>query len=123
MGDQRVSLAAIGMGYREDIDQNIAPLLSDLTLTGEDRHLLADFSAKAYESPRIKAMRVDQEKKSPVEMARDAMRQYDKNRDRKLSRQEFPAGQLRYFDACDSDKDRLVSLEELADAIKRRRRQ
>jgi len=122
LNDERVSVMAIGMGYREEIDQNAATLSSDLLLTEQDRRLLADYSAKAYESPRIKAMRVDQEQKSPEEMARDAMRQYDKNRDKKLSRQEFPAGRVQYFDACDRDKDGLVSHEELINALKARRR-
>jgi Ca2+-binding EF-hand superfamily protein len=56
-------------------------------------------------------------------MAKDAMRRNDKNRDGQLSRQEFPAEQRRYFDACDSDKDGFVSSKELTNAIKRRRGQ
>jgi hypothetical protein len=116
-------LAAIGMGYREDIDRNIATLSSDMTLTQEDRHLLADFSARAYEAPRIKAMLVDQQKRSSEDMAKDAMRRNDRNRDGKLSRQEFPAEQRRNFEACDADEDGFVSGQELTDAIKRRRGQ
>ena len=57
IGDERVSLMAIGMGYREDVDRNSATLASDLTLTEEDRQLLADYSARAYQSERIKKMR------------------------------------------------------------------
>jgi len=51
------------------------------------------------------------------------MQKNDGNRDGKLSRQEFPAEQRRYFDACDLDKDGLVTQQELTDAINRRRGQ
>ena len=123
LDDQRVSLAAIGMGYREEVDQNINTLSSDLTLTDQDRRLMADFSARANEAPRIKAMLVDQQKRSSEDMARDAMQKNDKNGDGKLSRQEFPTEQRRHFEACDSDKDGFVTQQELTDAIKRRRGQ
>jgi hypothetical protein len=123
LSDKRVSLLAIGMGYREEVDQNAATLSADLTLTDADRKLLADYSAKAYKSPRIKAMGVDQEKRSSEETARTVIEQNDKDGDGRLSRREFPSGQLQYFDACDRDNDGYASLSELAEAIKRRRSQ
>lgn len=58
MNDQRVSLMIIGMGHAEELDQNAAILAADLALTEEDRHLLADYSARAYDSKQIKRMRV-----------------------------------------------------------------
>ncbi len=58
MNDERVSLMVIGMGYAEEVEQNAAILASDLTLTDEDRALLADYSARAHQSERIKKMRV-----------------------------------------------------------------
>jgi predicted aldo/keto reductase-like oxidoreductase len=121
LNDERVSLTAIGMGYREEIERNAATLSSDLTFTDEDRRLLADYSAKAYESPRIKAMGVDQP--SSEELATKAIKQNDKDGDGRLSRQEFPSGQREYFDACDRNKDGYASLPELTEAIKRRRGQ
>jgi predicted aldo/keto reductase-like oxidoreductase len=119
LSDERVSLAAIGMGYREEIERNAETLSSDLTLTEEDRRLLADYSAKAHESPRIKAMGVDLP--SSEELAAKAIKQNDKDRDGRLTRQEFPIGQRKYFDACDRNKDGYASLPELTEAIKRRR--
>ncbi len=123
LNDERVSLLAIGMGYDEEIEQNAATLSSDLALTGEDRRLLADYSALAYRSPRIKAMGVDQERQSPQEMARAAMGRYDANRDGMLSRSEVPPRLADYFDACDADKDGAVTMQELTNALRRRRGQ
>jgi aryl-alcohol dehydrogenase-like predicted oxidoreductase len=120
LNDERVSLLAIGMGYHEEVDANAETLSSDLTLTQEDRDLLAKFSARAYESPRIKAMGVDREKASAEETARKAMAQNDRDRDRRLSRREVPTTQLQYFDAADADKDGYVSLEELTGTLERR---
>jgi predicted aldo/keto reductase-like oxidoreductase len=123
LSDERVSLLAVGMGYREEIEQNAATLSSDLTLTEADRELLADYSARAYESPRIKAMGVDQEKRSSEEIAKTAIERNDRDGDGRLSRGEFPSGQLQYFDTCDTDKDGAVSVQELTNALKRRRGQ
>jgi hypothetical protein len=123
LSDERVSLLAIGMGYHEEIEANAETLSSDLTLTREDLDLLAGFSARAYESPRIKAMGVDQDKPSDEETAKKAIAQNDRDRDGRLSRREVPTAQLQYFDAADADKDGYVSLEELTDALERRRGQ
>jgi predicted aldo/keto reductase-like oxidoreductase len=123
LNDERVSLAAIGMGYAEEIDENAATLSADLTLTDEDRQLLADFSARAYQTPRIKAMGLDQQKMSSEERAKTAIVRHDRNRDGKLSRHELPEEQRQHFDACDHDQDGFVSLKELTDALNRRRGQ
>jgi aryl-alcohol dehydrogenase-like predicted oxidoreductase len=123
LNDERVSLMAIGMGYPEEVAENAATLSSDLTLTDADRELLADYSAKAYQSPRIKAMGVDQPTRDPGETASSAIRQYDRNGDGKLSRGEFPPGRQQDFDTCDGNKDGFASLQELTDVLERRREQ
>ena len=107
------------MGYSEEIERNAATLSSDLMLTEEDKRLLVDYSAKAYQSPRIQAMGVDLP--SSEDLATKAIKQNDKDGDGRLSRQEFPSGQRKYFDACDRNKDGYASLPELTEAIKRRR--
>ncbi len=58
LSDPRVSVLNIGVSYPDDIDRNIRTLAGDLTLTNEDRALLADYSARAFETERVKAMRV-----------------------------------------------------------------
>ena len=49
----------IGMRLREEIDANIDILAGDVTYRAEDRALLAQFCAHAYDSNAIKAMKVD----------------------------------------------------------------
>jgi predicted aldo/keto reductase-like oxidoreductase len=120
MSDPRVSLMAIGMGYREEVDKNVATLSSDLTLNEEDHRLLADYSARAYESPRIRAMGVDQEKPSPEELARTAIERNDRDGNGRLSPAEVPANRRQDFAAFDRDRDGAVSLQELTDAHRRR---
>ena len=44
---------------RQKIDANIKTLSGDVTYTNDDRALLAEFSAGAFDFPAIKAMRVD----------------------------------------------------------------
>jgi len=56
--DERVSLLNIGVSTKSDLDKNIAALQGDTTLTNEDSALLADFSAKAYESEVVQEMPV-----------------------------------------------------------------
>ncbi len=55
--DQRVSMLNIGVSVPSDLEANIATLTGDTTLTSDDRSLLADFSARAYESRLVRAMR------------------------------------------------------------------
>ena len=57
--DERIHLLVIGMRLRQELDANIKILSGDATYTLEDRALLAEFSAKAYDSDAIKKMRVD----------------------------------------------------------------
>lgn len=59
MNDKRVSLMVIGMGHAEEIDENKAVVMSDLTLTKEDRALLADYTARVRETDYIKKMKIE----------------------------------------------------------------
>ncbi len=56
--DERVSVLNIGISLPADVDKNCATLKGDLRLTDEDRELLADFAARAYESDSVKKMPV-----------------------------------------------------------------
>ena len=56
--DERVSLLNIGVSMPSDIDKNLAVLRGNTELTNDDRELLADFAAKAYQSPSIVEMKV-----------------------------------------------------------------
>jgi len=57
--DKRIHLLTIGMRLKEEVDANIKTLSDDVTYTLDDRALLAEFSAKAFDSDAIKRMRVD----------------------------------------------------------------
>jgi predicted aldo/keto reductase-like oxidoreductase len=57
--DERIHLLVIGMRLKEEVDANIKTLSGDVTYTLDDRALLAEFSAKAFDSDAIKKMRVD----------------------------------------------------------------
>ena len=57
--DERIDILTIGMRLEGEIDANIKALSGDATYTPNDRALLAEFSAKAFESDTIKKMRVD----------------------------------------------------------------
>ncbi len=57
--DKRIPLLNIGMRLREEIDANIKILSGDVTYTLEDRAILAEFSAKLYDTDAIKKMRID----------------------------------------------------------------
>jgi len=57
--DERIHLLTIGMRINEEVDANIKTLTGDVTYSLDDRALLADFSAKAFESDAIKAMKID----------------------------------------------------------------
>ena len=58
--DQRVHLLAIGMHLQNQIDANLKTLSGDTTCTPEDRALLAEFSAKLYETDTLKKLRMEQ---------------------------------------------------------------
>jgi len=57
--DKRIDLLNIGMRLKEEIDANIKILSGDTTYTLEDRALLAEFSAKLYDTDAIKRLKVD----------------------------------------------------------------
>jgi predicted aldo/keto reductase-like oxidoreductase len=57
LNDERIHMLNIGVSLPDDVATNIAILTGDTTLTQEDRHLLAEFSAIAYEWPRVKELR------------------------------------------------------------------
>ncbi len=47
------------MRLKEEVDANIKTLSGDVTYTLDDRALLTEFCARAYESDAIRRMRVD----------------------------------------------------------------
>ncbi|MCC6145234.1 MAG: aldo/keto reductase [Candidatus Hydrogenedentes bacterium] len=55
--DDRIHMLNIGVSLPGDVEKNIAILTADTTLTAEDKHLLAEVSAIAYEWPRVKGLR------------------------------------------------------------------
>ena len=57
--DQRIDLLNICMRLKEEIDANLNILSGDDTYTIEDRALLAEFSAKLYDSDAIKKLKVE----------------------------------------------------------------
>lgn len=59
MNDPRVSLMVIGMTHAEEIDENKTVLTSDLTLTLEDRALLASYTTRVRETEFIKKMKIE----------------------------------------------------------------
>ena len=59
LDDERIHLLVIGMRLKEEVDANIKTLSGDVTYTLDDRALLTEFCAKAFDSDAIKGMRVD----------------------------------------------------------------
>jgi len=59
LDDKRIDMLTIGMRLKEEVDANIKILTGDTAYTTEDRLLLADFSAKAFESDAIKRMKIE----------------------------------------------------------------
>jgi len=57
--DERIDMLTIGMRLEREIDANIKTLSGDTTYTPNDRALLAEFSAKAFESDAIKRMKIE----------------------------------------------------------------
>ncbi len=50
LDDERVSMLNIGISIPQDIDDNLSILSGDLSVTNDDRSLLAEFAGKAYEA-------------------------------------------------------------------------
>ena len=59
LSDERIDLLVIGMRLKKEIDANIKTITGPHRCTLEDRALLAEFCAKAFDSKVIKKMRVD----------------------------------------------------------------
>lgn len=59
MDDERIQMLVIGMRLENEIDSNIETLAGEVTYTGDDRALLAEFSVSALDSDALKKMRVD----------------------------------------------------------------
>ncbi len=57
--DPRIHVLAIGMRLKEEIDDNLRILSGDVTYTLDDRALLADFSARLYDTDAIKKLNVE----------------------------------------------------------------
>ena len=57
--DERINVVNIGLRLKEEIDANVKILSGDASFTVDDRALLAEFSAKLYETDAIKKMRVE----------------------------------------------------------------
>lgn len=57
--DQRVHVLAIGMRLKEEIDGNIESVSGDAAYTPQDRALLAEFSARLYDSDAIKKLKIE----------------------------------------------------------------
>ncbi|NLF73250.1 MAG: aldo/keto reductase [Candidatus Anammoximicrobium sp.] len=58
--DQRVHLLAIGMHLKSQIDANITTFTGEANYTPQDRALLAEFSARLYETETLKKLRMEQ---------------------------------------------------------------
>jgi predicted aldo/keto reductase-like oxidoreductase len=59
LDDERIQLLVIGMRLKEEVDANINTLSGDVTYTTDDRALLAECCAKAYDTETIRRMRID----------------------------------------------------------------
>ncbi len=59
LNDKRVHMLTIGMRLKPEIDANIKTLSGDVTYTLDDRALLAQYCAKAYDSDAIKRMKIE----------------------------------------------------------------
>ena len=57
--DPRIHVLNIGMRLKEEIDANIKVLTGDTTYTLADRGLLADFSARLYDTDAIKQLKTE----------------------------------------------------------------
>ena len=56
--DNRVHVLNIGVSLATDTDRNISLFTGDMTMTNEDRRLLASFAEKAYRHPSVEEMAV-----------------------------------------------------------------
>ncbi len=56
--DGRVSMLNVGVSMPSDVDQNVATVRGDTTLTAADRRLLGQYASRLYETEEVKAMKV-----------------------------------------------------------------
>lgn len=59
LDDERIQLLVIGMRLKEELDANIETLAGDVTCTPDDRALLTEYMARAYESDAIRRMKIE----------------------------------------------------------------
>ncbi len=59
LSDERIDVLVIGMRLKKEIDANIETITGTGRCTLQDRALLAEFCAKAFDSETIKKMRID----------------------------------------------------------------
>jgi hypothetical protein len=57
--DKRIDLLNVGMRLKEEIDANVKTFSGNVAYTPADRALLAEFSAKLYDSDAIKKMSIE----------------------------------------------------------------
>ncbi len=57
--DPRVHVLAIGMRLKQEVDANLKVFSGDATCTPEDRALLAEFSAKLFETDTVKKFKIE----------------------------------------------------------------
>jgi predicted aldo/keto reductase-like oxidoreductase len=58
LNDPRISVLNLGISLPTDLAANLAIFTGDTTLTAEDRLLLADFAARAYESEYVQGLKI-----------------------------------------------------------------
>jgi predicted aldo/keto reductase-like oxidoreductase len=58
LNDPRVSMLNVGVSNPSDLDDNIATMTADTTLTDADRMLLASYAEQVYNSDYVKALQV-----------------------------------------------------------------
>ncbi len=59
LDDDRIHILNIGMRLKSEVDANIKTIAGDVTYTSDDRALLTEFCARAYDSDAIKSMKID----------------------------------------------------------------
>ncbi|MBM3880373.1 MAG: hypothetical protein FJ387_11765 [Verrucomicrobia bacterium] len=57
--DERIHVLTIGMRLKAELDANLETLAGSATYTADDRALLAEFSARAYQGDAIQRMKIE----------------------------------------------------------------
>ncbi len=58
LADPRIAMLNVGVSTRSDIDDNLATMTADTTLTDTDKTVLASYSELVYNSDHVKAMKI-----------------------------------------------------------------